>query len=515
MGSDRPISEGFRTPGWGQACADHEVVVWELAENLIEVRDPLCEQPYRIGDSSLITDPTAEAIVLANWRYNARNASTRQLTNTEPFTTKTGTDRWSRMGHELSVAAMTAGFGGSPTEIIEAAVHDEGHRVASHRTDDLLAGRGAENAHDKSLVTYFQRNGFMQYLESKGLVDQAGVVPAYGLKLVEIIEHDEQLLPRSFVNQPGSTGSLEVERLQYIAEEACIWIYEPKLVREGLSHALRAEHPQYGEHIVFDDVEAARLFQVAQTRCLSEHWAEPLNDVVDELLMTIDRRVLTSTKLFKDEPTVQYYPGDVLYTSQEDWEAKYANLASHDAFTAGIIKIATGLARQQRAVHAGLQNDNSYRGPMYPSWMSAQTLLHVTNVDQGITARSKHYLLAEMRAGKNRSIDPWVVQANGDWQRLSTLVPETVTYRQKQTGWTTGDAYVGIIDYDHPALKLTPAERKALAPGLRRIRENWPAALARPLMPNELLTEQVTLASLRTRQRARTTVETTADILIA
>lgn len=395
MGSVRAISEGFRTPGGTASCAEHEVVVWEIADNLLEVSDPLCEEPFRIGDGSLIKDPTAEAIAIENWRYNARSLSTRQLTDVRPFTTKLGTDRWSRMGHELSVAAMTTRFGGSPIEIVSATMHDEGHRVASHRTDDLLAGRGSENDHDKSLVGYFQRNGFLRHLQSKGLIDEKGIIPAYGVGLTSIIDRDEKTLPRSHTNQPSWTMSLEDERLQYIAEEACIWIYEPKLVREGLRHALRAEHPEHGDNIVFDDPEAARLFQIAQTRCSSEHWTEPLNNIIDELLMTVDRRLFTTIKRPHDETTTQYYPGDVMYTSEEDWEEKYKDLATRDAFAAAILKIAAALAKQQRAVHETLHSYDSYRGPMYPSWMSAQTLLHVTNVTQGLTNRSKHYLMAE------------------------------------------------------------------------------------------------------------------------
>lgn len=94
-------------------------------------------------------------------------------------------------------------------------------------------------------------------------------------------------------------------------------------------------------------------------------------------------------------------------------------------------------------------------------------------------------------------------------------MPETQTYREKQRRWITGDAYVGIIDYDHPSLKLTFQEKRSLGIGLRQIHEKWPAALARPLMPEAVLTEQVVGASQRTRQRARPMPQTTADMLSA
>lgn len=506
MTGQRGVIEGFRTPGGNGGVADHEVVVWELPHGVLEVEDPLFEEPYRIGDGSIIPYKTAEDIILQSWKHNALALSTRQLTNTAEFTTKPGTDRWSRMGHELSVAALTAQKGGSEEEVIQASQHDKAHRLGSHRTDDLLEGRGAESSHDNNLVSFLQRNGFFARLQRKGIIDEDGrLANGTGRGLVDIIAHDEHELPRSFTNQPGHTGSMEVERLQYIAQEAVIWLYEPALVREGLRHAVRAEHAEHGEHIVFDDAEAARLFMTAQVRCSTEHWNDPLNDVIDELLMTLDRRLFVAPKT--PMTNGQYFPGDVMYTTEETWLEYYRLQAEKDPFSSAILKIALKLAEQQRAIHENYDRDDAYTGPVSPSWMYTFSTLDSgrAHTAQGVGKGRGNFLTIEMLPGKTRSIDPWVKQPTGRWERLTTLMPEMKEYKENQSQWcaTTTGPFDVVISFDHPSLGLTPQEKRSIAPGVRMIKQLWPKILERPLMPDDVLARHVAQAAARARKDGR------------
>ncbi|MDB5181848.1 MAG: hypothetical protein JWP13_611 [Candidatus Saccharibacteria bacterium] len=508
MSGELKAIDGYRTPQGGDEVADHEIVVWELPHGLLEVDDPLFEESYRIGDQSTIPYKAAENIILQSWKHNALSLSTRQLTNTAEYATKPGTDRWSRMGHMISVAVLTARYGGSEAEVISAALHDSGHRLASHRTDDLLEGRGAENAHDRTLVTFLQRNGFFDRLQRRTLIDRNGQLTGdNGAFLYEVLAHDELALPRSFTNQPSLTQSMEVERLQYIAQEAVIWIYEPSLVREALKHAIRAEHGEYGEHIVFDDAEAARIFMTAQVRCSTEHWNDPLNDVIDELLMTLDRRLFVAPKI----PVVndQYFPGDVMYTTEETWQDYYQQQAEKDPFSSAILKIADALAKQQRSIHENYDRHDAYRGPVYPSWVFNFSTLNSerAHTAQGVGKGRGNFLTVEMLPGKPRTINPWVEQPDGRWDRLYTIMPELQAYKEGLSQWCASGPYDIVINFDHPSLGLTAREKQSIGPGVRMIKQKWPKVLERPLMPGGVLKDHIAQAAERARRDGRIKIE--------
>ena len=501
----------FRTPRGFEPSAEplqpYETVISETrhADTVqLTIADPLFEQPYTIGDGSVM-EPAVEEVVLAYWQHNARQLSTRQLTNTQPFTTKTGTDTWSRLPHELSTAVITARFGGSQQQILEAATHDAAHRKSSHLVDDLLGPRGLENAHE-GVDDYLRRTGFVAKLQQKGILDeQERFVRLNGLPFAAMCGYADKA--PSFTNQSGKLGHMEAERLQYIGQEAAIWIYPLELVREAMGHAVRRSHKEHGDHVVFDDVDAARLFTKAQIRCHTEHWNDPVNDVIDELVMTLDRRLLTSRNHIHmiGEEYLDYHPGDVLHVAEEDHYAKYLALAEKDAFTSAILKITLKLAEQQRDVHASYEKDDDYKGPILPAWLQfpdALTLGTESRESQmlhKIPGTSK--LVAEMMPGKDRFIDPFVVSGRGLWRRLSDVTPDIETYREQQKRHVRTTAYDVVINAGHLALDLKSAEKHALLPGFKAIQENWPKALKRPPMPDELLAKQVAEAGAATRRR--------------
>ncbi len=504
----------FRTPRGAEPSAEpsqpYEMVVTEHQAagkaTRLDIADPLFDEPYTIGDSSII-EPAVEEVLLTYWQHNVRQMSTRQLSNTAPFTTKTGTDTWSRMQHELSTAVITARFGGSAQQVLEAGTHDAAHRKSSHLVDDLLGPRGKEDAHE-GVGEYLRSTGFAAKLKQQGILDEEErFVRLGGLPFSAMCGYQGKA--PSFTNQSGRLGHMEAERLQYIGQEAAIWIYPLQLVREAMGHAVRDQHKEHGDHVVFDDVDAARLFTKAQIRCHTEHWNDPINDVIDELVMTLDRRLLTDWNHIHTigEEYLRYYPGDVLHVAEEDHYAKYLALAEKDAFTSAILKIALKLAEQQRNVHAAYEKDDDYQGPQLPAWLNLQEAYEL-----GIESRESQMLhkvsgssqlVAEMLPGKHRYIDPFVLIQRGVWKRLSDVTPDVEQYRVSQTKYTQKTAYDVVIDFTHPALDLTPAEKRALAPGFKKIQEAWPKALKRPAMPDELLAKQVAIASANTRRRGR------------
>jgi hypothetical protein len=468
-----------------------EMRVVELDDHVIEVHDVLHAKPYRFGDRSLVTDSVADDYVVANWQHFGHLGSIRQLTNTETYETKPGTGRWSRAQHMLASAALTAMHGGSPLEIMQMASHDNGHRIGSHRTDDLVAGRGGESAHDSDLSSFMMRSGFIAALQQRGVVDPEGnFVNDGGAHISDVINLEG--LPQGFINQPGYTRSLEIERAQYLAQEGAIWTYGPEAMREAVSHLHRVPDSVHGDHLVFDDVDAAIMFEKTQVRCFSEHWSEPVNDIIDELLMTCDKAILLSRHPDAG-PYTGHAIGDVLYGNEEDWQELRLRVAEDIPVVAILEKVARRLAAQQREAHAQIDGQSEhYEGPILSDWVSLQPTLVTsdTNPQRTITGRSRNLggnnLVLEMQPGKTRAINPWVFDGHGTMRRLEDVVPEMADYREKQFQWS-GKPYDAVINLDHPTLGFKSAELRLLTRSLNRLHVRWPSAFARPAMSDELL----------------------------
>lgn len=486
--------------------AEHEMVVIERPNGSIEVHDPLFEAPYAFGDGSTLSDPIADRYILAHWQHHhGLHGSTRQLSNTERHETKRGTGRWTRGQHMLSAAAITLHFGGSPLQVMQMASHDTGHRRSSHRVDDLLAGRGSENHHDLSQAEFMRRNGFIERLAEAGVIDQDDYVAGTNTHISEVVHL--QNLPEGLINWPGKSGNLEAERLQYLLHELGIWVYGMNTSRAILDHIYRDPDSPQGDQLIFDDPEAAALLTKGQIRCFSEHWSETGNDLVDELLIAVDKYLLTS----RDEAFTeynQYYPGDTLYTLEEDWLAAVdnAHTGQAKAFVSGFSKIINALCTHQQEVHDNYDNShNLYKGPALPDWITIQQSLYRSSdhrqrtMYQRVKGMQTEYLVLEMQQGKVRAIDPWVKLPGKDLQRVSALVPSVATFREMQTRWCQ-ENYDAIINLAHPSLMLSPVERKAMREGLAASESSWPEALARPEMPDEVLKKRLAHSTERYRQ---------------
>lgn len=485
-----------------------EMRITELPTGVLVVDDPIHDQPYRIGDRSMITDAEADQYVQSVFKHLGLHFSTRQLSNTEAYSTKKGTGRWSRGQHMLSTAAATAMHGGTALEIMQMATHDIAHRLGSHRTDDLLTTRGLENAHDTALQQFFVRSGFLQSLRSRHRFGRTGSDPGQeGLSLDAI--GDLSNLPQGHINWPGKTGYLEQERLQYLLQEAALWIFGPEKAREIRRHVHREPDSELGDHLVFDDADAAYALVQAQTRCYTEHWTDPLNDVIDEALMTADRGVMVS-RAPQAAAERQFYPGDILYALEEDWQAVRNTVAEYDPFVAAMLKIAGKLAEQQRDRHLEYQTGfNRYAGPDGPRWVTLQgTILQPSDRDEQrvVLAPSRRQrrdtLVFEMKPGKARAIDPLVRVSVGGLRRISQLRPDIVQYREQQSQWC-GMLFDAVVNLSDVSLGLTNAERRSIEPGLERIHAEWPGALLRPHMSDAEFALRVNDANRRYRQIGR------------
>jgi len=382
------------------------------------------------------------------------------------------------------------------------AVHDDGHRIGSHKTDDMLIGRGKEDAHDEDLASFMMRSGFPERLMQAGLIDEHySFIKLEDLSLHDLMHRSEH--ENDMTNWPSKSGYLEVERLQYLLHEFGIWVYDMPTAREILSHVERDRDSPLGDHLVFTDQDASVATKKGQIRCQTEHWLEPMNEAVDEFSNTMWRYGLIC-----GDPALAryaaYYPGDTLYTLEEDWQKALMNLGHrHEAFISGFNKICEKLCDLQRRAHAEIDGHHTtYERPAVPDWLSIHERMPIRgDVRQGVSFKKigDTALLLEIEQAKIRVSDPLVKLPGKGLQRVSQLRPDVEAFQERQGRWS-GRAYSAEINLTHPRLGLTTAERKAMRKGLAEIKAKWPDALKRPKMSPEIFRQRIDQARTRYRK---------------
>jgi hypothetical protein len=180
---------------------------------------------------------------------------------------------------------------------------------------------------------------------------------------------------------------------------------------------------------------------------------------------------------------------------------------------AAIHKILTPLVALQRDAHATFDSQRQrYPGPVLPDWLTLQESMVVPSGHQRMMSGKQrgmkgNSIVIEMQPGKVRTVNPWVKLPGKDLERVETLVPALAEFRKDQSKWS-GFAYDAVIDLDHLALQFTAAEKRAVSRGLKTIDAEWPAALERPLMPDDMLEKRVRAANERYRQIGKFPLET-------
>jgi|GEM_PF-1824899 len=501
--SNYPIR--YLTPHGGEAdqplhIHPAEVAVTEYPTGIIAVADPLFEEPYRIGDRSLIADPVVDDFVVAVWDYFGVHMSTRQLSRTELFETIPSLGRWNRMQHTLGAVAMTARFGGTPAQLAEMAVHDLGHRVGSHRFESLIENKMQDNDHENDLGGFLARSGFMAELRRRGLCNKQDEL-ANGLRLQQLAHSENN--PTGITNWPARTGYPETERLNYILTESAIWQTSPAEARQVLAAVQRDQASARGDQLVFGEADAAAAYAEAQLRCRTEHWVEPLTEVSEELAVALMRYVLSSGAPGM-EPYDRYHPGDSLRTLEEDWQQALTALRHSDPGVQGMLTLIDSIVAWRRAIPADTHR-KGYRqyGPLAPSWLTLFPSLNdrIYQPIRGVHRTGGQYVVIGMQSNKPRPVNPLVGVPGGQHTPLMELRPDLATEHAARSSWSD-NPFDAVIDISHKNLRLTMAERQ----GIMRIvgpevRAAWEQeVLQRPLMDELELTHRITAAGKRYRQ---------------
>jgi hypothetical protein len=476
-----------------------EMLVTEHPSGILEVNDPLFEEPYRIGDRSLIEDPVTDDFVCTVWDYYGIHMSTRQLHRTERDETYPGSGRWNRMHHTFGAVAITAHYGGTPQQLAEMAVHDLGHRIGSHRYEHVIDNRIADNDHEAGLPAFFRRSGFVDALVDRGLCDEAGVLKN-GMALEELAhsEHNET----GITNWPSKTGYPETERLNYILTEKAIWQSSPAEARHILQRVQRDPDSPYGDQLVFSDFDAAVAYTKAQMRCRTENWTEPVTQVSEELMVTMMRYALTL-----DTPEMEsyslYHPGDSLRALEEDWQTALVGQAHTNAGVRGIMKVFDKLTdwRRRNARDVPVEDYCKY-GPLAPDWLTITRSLtaHSKQYVRGIQRPGGRYVVINVQPSKPRPTNPLVGAVGGPQDRLLSLDPDLKRYLEQKAFWCE-NSFDAVIDISSGKLGLSRIEQQGFMRAISgEARHAWQAALKRPLMSQEVLTQRITEAGQRCRR---------------
>ena len=396
------------TPGSSPERAPGELSVIAHQTGQYEVFDQLYGEPLMLGAGALGSQPLDEFVV-QSLTINGLG-SVRQLSNIEQFSTKPNTARWSRAQHQLGAAMMASYFGGSRDEVLYMAVHDMAHRVGSHKVDDLLQGRGLEDQHDLDRARVLRATGLQELaaeLWRSNAPCLAEFEPAHG-----------------FTNWPSRSGLLEVDRLEYILRESMQWVVTEQEALALFDSVKRVPESKHGDVLAVNDAEAATRLSMLQTRLFSEHWSEPVNDLIDELHNTALRYVLVK----RTGPLSEHHPGDELFITEEHLQELFDQEVAEDSegFIATILQLAVDVAEHQRDYHGQL-GDYDYQGPRVPDWVNLDLLAVVDDShQQRMIVHSRGQKIAvdevvvDMEPGKSRFIDPLVITAHG-LKRLSTL----------------------------------------------------------------------------------------------
>lgn len=490
-----PHGVSENSPEW-EAIAfspDREMVISRFPNGLYEVHDPLVASAYNVGDGSFFETPVADAYVKAMMDYYGLHFSTRHLINPEEREKKPGTGRWSTMQHSIGVSAVSQLIRCSPTEIMYAATHDAAKRNGGHRSDDVLEGRGKEDAHDRARLSFLERSGFLDYLRTKNIIDRHGIVESIGVPVSSVIDPPPG---RSVINMPSSMGELEPERIQYPLYERNIWIdTDPSAVQEVVQSFSVRTLPDGDRIIVCNNEDAAYILWESVIRCHSELWGEPGDAIINELLMAQTRFMMTHV----DGATTdlrKYAVGDSLYIPEEAWIKRSRSMETEvgQRFNSAVDKVIAKLVEHQREVHAQYDShSNVYSGPIMPDWV---TLARDNSYSFGSGqhtrySRSTNALEIEIVPGKQRYVNPYVDDSRtGRKGGIEHIREELKGVRTRRYRWSAQPFSVSI-DLNHPDLDIHPSEKAALEKGLRIASDNWAKAMVRPEMPREILTERI------------------------
>lgn len=324
---------------------------------------------------------------------------------------------------------------------------DLSHGIASHLTDMIIEGGygGTESAHQNRAKEAWRYGGITEILKRHGIkINKQGSIRGY----------DQP--PWIETDAPG----LCYERVQYAAEEMRLWLEsdrddpDAKRITESLYNLDNLTITDDAE-LAFKDEEAALLFGKAYLLLSTEDWNEPVNRVIEHLIIEAFKYSVSMRRLPGMD---QYDNGHTApvesYTYAIDQDLDYAMRVSRDVrddFMFAISQLLSQIAKEERWRFVEYKRDQFIRFLLdsrvedYPSaWLNGHVMeygpassvveVEVTpptkeEMEAGRTVRANAAQLIHTDSGgvqygiqpmKNRYVDPLVMTDKGP-KKLSKI----------------------------------------------------------------------------------------------
>lgn len=455
--------------------------------------------PFTVGDRSAFPDPISDAAASVLLRDLAYLTDCRKLNRVSRFETRPYASEFSQMAHCISLGIISLQFGGGILDTLDGLLNDASHVYDGHQADDNYQGHNREDLHDFDRPNFFSRAGVIKSLTQAEVLRPNGLGHYIGttrLHIASILDEDDVSVRRSFLSNKHPQRRMDGDRFQYNEEERLLINFarshtdhDPARVPLALAEAALQSvsrmviiQDDEGDQLVFEDPRVAFESTMDYIGHNSEHWCEPVQDLVNDLLNLAERYFFVC-----DHPLARehqyFYPRDYLHTSAHLMISKFDQVAKTHPFMKWLLDTSEKIAKDQRAKSmSNIFGSTAYAGPNPPDYITLHKKPEPLPKDAvpKISISDGRFHI-ELPKGKMRKLNPRVqngkttlplsnIDSYGD--NISDLFLERLTW---------------IGDYDATIAIEDKELEEEIKKGLELLNQRWPRALKRTSMPDSEL----------------------------
>jgi hypothetical protein len=459
-----------------------------LKNDRVEVHHPFHGTTI-IGSGEAFGSLGMDAAAVVLFTHMPYLADSMKLNRTRKFETRLFAGEYPESSHLFSLGSLAVDWGGGPMDLLDALFNDASKLYNGHQGDDNYQGHGAEDLHDRERALFFERAGIIDALSDAGTLRReiSGIyVGKSRLSIERLLSEEEVTIRASFLSNKNPARRMDGDRFQYNNEESFLvrWSANRHMPEPGRIAVALADlslnsvtrrivlEGGEGDQLVYIDDQPAFSDAVEYVRHNTEHWTEPVQDVVNDILNLAERYLFICNNPHARQ--FQYfYPRDYLHTSASFMNEQFEEVAKDDRVMRWFLDTAAYIAADQREKNLKYQNGSSYEGPKPPEGLVLEKLDCEPN-PEGFNVINQEFVI-DLPKGKVRNINPRVINGGSTTKPLSEIRPDFVEFQKGHQRWIGNyRARIKIEDRD------LAEEVKA---ALDRIRDKWGQALTRPLMP--------------------------------
>lgn len=467
--------------------------------------------PTTLGDRSAFETPFLDDAAVVLFRELPYLLDTRKLSRPDQLATRPLAGRYSELSHCFSLAMLAKESGGGPADILDALWNDAVKLYCGHQGDDNYWGHNHEDGHDLERPDFFRRAGIIDAFLDAGVLRMKGETLYVGDTLLSIdtlLNEDEATVRATFISNKHHERRMDADKFQYNEEERYLMNLaanrgkaDPmrlpramaQLSLDSVARRIVRENGE-GDQLIFIDQTAAELSSYDYVRNNTEHWTEPMQDLVSDML-NVGERYLFLCGDSAAEAYQLFYPRDYLHTSATLIYKLFEKVAQNDQAMRWFMNTAKSLAEHQKSLALAYdRGENRYHGPQPPGWVKLERIDVDTLPDQLISMDGNIFTII-LPQGKVRTINPRVARGKETFP-LTELSPEYADFQHAQHQWI-GNYKATIVIEDRE-------EAGAIRQAINLINNNWINTLrTRPPMPDSVLRETIKEANKFVLESAR------------